>query len=75
MNFASSVVKAVLTISKIPLNVDRKSAATRVNDLGLIESVPPNTRRYTYDPVTLEPLGLLIEPEAENLIATGNITQ
>jgi hypothetical protein len=75
VNFSSSVVKAVLTITKIPLKIARDSVATRVNDLGLIESVPPNTPRYTYDPATLEPLGLLIEPEAENLIATGDITE
>jgi hypothetical protein len=57
------------------LNVVRDSVATRVNDIGLIESVPPNTPRFTYDLATLETLGLLIEPEAENLIATGDIIQ
>jgi hypothetical protein len=74
VNFSSSVVKAVLTISKTPLKIARDSVATRVNEFGLIESVPPNTPRYTYDPVTLEPLGLLIEPEAENMIIDSNIT-
>jgi hypothetical protein len=75
VNFSSSVIKAVLSISKIPLNIARDSVMTRENDLGKIESVPPNALRFTYDPVTLEPLGLLIKPEAENLIATGDITQ
>ena len=71
---AASVSKAVLSISKIPLSVARDSIATRVNELGLIETVPANTARYHYDPVTLAPLGLLIEPEAENLIVTGDIS-
>jgi hypothetical protein len=75
VNFSSSVVKAVLYILKIPLNVARDIVAIRVNDVGMIESVPPNTPRFTYDAVTLEPLGLLIYPEAENLVATGDITQ
>jgi hypothetical protein len=57
---AASVSKAVLTIAKIPLNVVLDSIATRVNDLGQIVVVPPNTLRFNYDPVTLDPLGLLI---------------
>jgi len=40
----------------------------------LIEKVPPNVARYHYNPVTSTPLGVLIEPEAENLIATGDIS-
>jgi len=51
------------------------SIATRASELGFMESVPPNTPRFNYDPVTLEPLGLLIEPEAENLITKSDITQ
>jgi hypothetical protein len=70
----ASVSKDVLTITKVPLNVARDSIATRINELGFIESVPPNTPRFTYDPLTLEPLGLLIEPEAENLITQSDIT-
>ena len=64
VNPTTSVSKAVLNISKIPLNIVRESIATRVNELGKIEVVPANTPRFNYDPVTLEPLGLLIEPEA-----------
>jgi hypothetical protein len=71
---AASVSKVVLAITKIPLNVARDSTATRVNAHGVIEVVPPNTPRFNYDPVTLEPLGLLIEPQAENLISTSNIS-
>jgi hypothetical protein len=36
--------------------------------------VPPNTPRFNCDPVTLVPLGLLIEPEAENLIPISDIS-
>ena len=39
----------------------------------MIEVVPPNTLRFNYDPVTLQPLGLLIEPEAENLLDISDI--
>jgi hypothetical protein len=46
-----------------------------VNEQGVIEVVPPNTPRFNYDPVTLAPLGLLMEPEAENMIDTGDITK
>jgi hypothetical protein len=70
----ASVSKAVLSISKIPLNVARNSTATRVNENGVIEVVPANTPRFNYDPVTLTSLGLLIEPEAEKLIAISNMT-
>ncbi len=73
MNPGLSIKKVVLSISKIPLNVVRGSIATRVNDQGKIENVPANTPRFNYDPLTLEPLGLLIEPESENLIAISNI--
>ena len=42
--------------------------------MGLIELVPANTTRYHYDPVTLAPLGLLIEPEDKKLIDTGEFS-
>ena len=47
----ASVSKVVLTITKLPLKVARDSIATRVNELGLIEIVPPNTPRFNYDPL------------------------
>jgi hypothetical protein len=68
------VVKAVLSISKVPFNLVRDSVATRVNELVYIEIVPANTPKFTHDPVTLAPLGLLIEHEAKNLIAISNLT-
>ena len=71
----SSVSKVVLTITKVPLIVARDSIATRVNELGFTEIVPPNTHRFTHDPVTLEPLGLLIEPEVNNVITKSDINQ
>ncbi len=63
MNSGVTVSKAVLTTTKFNLNVTRESIATRFNDIGLIEVVPANIRRFDYDPVPLAPLGLLIEPE------------
>ena len=73
VNPAASISKAVLAISKVALDVARDSSATHVNEQGVIEVVPPNTPRFNYNPVTLAPLGLLLEPEAENLIAIPNI--
>ncbi len=60
------VTKAVLTI---PVTVDRNSPATRIDETGQLELLAPNTPRFNYDPVTLEPLGLMIEPATTNLIS------
>ena len=54
-----SVTKVVLTI---PVTVNRNSTATRINEAGQLELVAPSTPRYNFDPVTLQPLGLLVEP-------------
>ncbi len=71
---AASISEVVLTITKVPLVLVRDSPPTRVNDLGLIEKDPPNVAKYHCDPVSLAPPGLLSEAEAENLIATGDIS-
>jgi hypothetical protein len=39
---------------------------TRVNKDGLIETVPANTPRFTYDPITKKYKGILVEPSATN---------
>ena len=75
MNPAASVSKAILGIPKVALNVARDIIATCVNEQGFIEVVPPNTPRFTHDPVTFAPVGLLLETEAENLITQSDITQ
>jgi hypothetical protein len=72
---AASVIKALLTITKVPINMARDNIATLINEQGFIKVVPPNTPRFTHDPVTLEPLGLLLEPGTENLISQSDITQ
>ncbi len=64
VNPAGPVSETVLSFSEIRFSVGLDSTATRVNAQGLIEVVPPNTPRFTHDPITLAPLGLLIEPEA-----------
>lgn len=49
------------------VNVTRASnTATRVNALGLIETVAANTLRLDYDPLTLKPKGVLIEEGRPN---------
>jgi hypothetical protein len=48
------------------------STATRVNAAGLIETVPADTSRYDHDPVTLAPLGLLLEESRTNILIRSN---
>lgn len=46
----------------------RPSAATRINAAGQIESVAAGVPRLGFDPVTLQPRGLLIEGQRTNLL-------
>lgn len=46
----------------------RASSATRVNETGKIELVGVDIPRYTFDPLTLEPKGMLIEAASTNLL-------
>lgn len=41
---------------------------TRVNSVGTMVASVADTARFDYDPVTLTPLGVLVEPAATNLI-------
>ena len=46
----------------------RASGGGRINSLGQYEWVAANVPRLTHDPVTLQPLGLLIEEQRTNLL-------
>ena len=46
--------------------------ATRVNSNGFIETVNANIPRFDYDPVTLQPRGLLVEEARSNFILQSN---
>lgn len=50
----------------------RASGATRVNSLGLIETVGNDVPRIDYDPVTLAAKGLLVEEQRSNLVLWSN---
>lgn len=51
----------------------RASTATRINASGVLETVSTNGPRFDYDPVTLQPKGLLIEEQRTNLLLnSGN---
>jgi hypothetical protein len=52
------------------LEFTRPSTATRINEEGMIETVPAHQPRIDYDPNTGACRGLLIEPERTNLITT-----
>ena len=51
----------------------RQSAATRINAAGQIESVAAGVPRLGFDPVTLQPRGLLIEGQRTNLVLNSLI--
>jgi len=50
------------------ITFSRTSAATYVNSAGNVVSAPAGTPRFDYDPVTLQPRGLLIEEQRTNLL-------
>jgi hypothetical protein len=63
-----------------PVSFTRASGATRVNSLGVIETVSNDVPRLDYDPVTLACKGLLVEEQRTNLLlnsatlSTQNVT-
>jgi hypothetical protein len=46
----------------------RSLAGTYINSAGLVAAGSPNTARFTHDPTTLAPLGLLIEGSTQNML-------
>ena len=50
----------------------RASGGGRINALGQYEWVSDGVARLTYDPVTLQPLGLLIEEQRTNLLTRSS---
>jgi hypothetical protein len=57
------------------ISFSRASSATRVNANGHIETVAANRPRFNHDPVTLRPLGLLVEDQRTNmLLHSGQFT-
>jgi hypothetical protein len=61
LNFTSGTLDPRVTFT-------RASTATFVGSNGLIQSAAINAPRFTYNPVTLAPLGLLIEEQRTNII-------
>lgn len=61
LDFTSGVLDPRITFS-------RSTSGSIINSSGFIETVTANTPRFTYDPLTLLPLGLLIEEFRTNLI-------
>ena len=50
----------------------RASTATRINSLGILETAAINAPRFDYDPITLAPMGLLIEEQRVNLMLNSS---
>jgi hypothetical protein len=64
---------AIGGLSSLPtLPFTRSSSATRVNSKGFIEVVGNNVPRFDYDPITLQPKGLLIENTKGNFFRNSN---
>lgn len=61
LNFVSGTLDSRVTFT-------RASSATRVNASGVLEVITSGNPRFTYDPVTLSALGLLIEEQRTNLL-------
>lgn len=52
----------------------RASSATRINALGVLESVAANVPRIDYDPVTLAVRGLLVEEQRTNVLINSGFS-
>jgi hypothetical protein len=63
-------------MSSLPstLTLSRSSTATYFDSSGVMQTAAANTARFDYDPTTLQPQGLLLEPAATNLnVCSENI--
>lgn len=60
------------TSASIPFTFSRSGVATRVNNQGLIETVPVDVPRMDYDPVTKRFKGLLMEKGSTNFVTYSN---
>jgi hypothetical protein len=84
----SEIVSEVISSSPASLKIDqhtvlnngrisfnRSSVATFVNSSGLIDTVQNDVMRLDHDPITFEPIGLLIEEARTNLVTQSvNLT-
>ncbi len=66
-----SVIKTVVSF---PVTINMNSIATRINEAGQLETVPSSTSRYNYGTVTLQPLGLMLDPAMTNLVSGDMVT-
>jgi hypothetical protein len=67
--YLTNTLSAIGGLSSLPsINFSRSTSATRVNSQGLLEYVPVNTPRFDFDPITLQPKGLLMEPLNYNIL-------
>ena len=51
----------------------RASSATYVDSAGVLQTATTNTPRFTYNPVTLAPLGLMVEEARTNSIRNNTM--
>lgn len=71
--FAVNFANGESAVSKYGFTFTRSGAvATYVDSAGLIATATADVPRYTYDPVTLAPLGILIEESAVNYATYSN---
>ena len=65
----SEIIPAELTFSR----TDSTTCATRINSRGNLELVPANQPRFTYNPVTLKPDGLILEAAVTNIFKNSDM--
>jgi len=63
----------IVSVLNSCITFTRASVATRVNEAGLIETVPADLTRMDYDPITLAQKGLLVEEARTNLFNNSNL--
>jgi hypothetical protein len=69
------MIPKVVSVLNSFISFTRASVATRLNEAGLIETVPADQARMDYDPITLQQKGLLIEEERMNTLPRSNSFQ
>ena len=70
LNFIAMAASGVLDPR---ITFTRGSTGTRINASGNIESIASGVPRFTYNPSTLAPLGLLVETQKTNLLLNSQI--
>ncbi len=70
--FTSTKRSLIDRVSDVPLQFTRNTIGTYVDANGIIQTAAAGEPRYTYDPITGEELGLLVEESRTNSFTYSN---